>query len=495
MKKYFKRLKLSQYLLMCQIITTSITLVLKIIKSPIVDYIGLSWNILNGIAVLIAFMYENAQNVKYYEITGQFIFNKLGGNFSEFMDFLMSDEYKKTPFEEQRIFQSKLIDISKNDTYDTRRKISRALPYLYNIDKKMTVNIIKVLRDDIYKETTDIRRRTLEAILTIIQKGETIREKKRRAKRFESFVKYYQYDDSYTIVACIEDLFYLYENVAKTDKDKKAIYNRFELLKKNVNKAQCSQIGKIEEDFLGQMDEVWKVLKALIDIKNVTNENYKQSKDYIDSVLQSNAKYSKLTVVKNLFYTCQNYPKCLNDKKCSVNSTVYMLNKIHDFLTHALNSDIYLAMPTVRYFDCVCNNLGQSGAKDTARKIIREYFSSDNMLINQTAFDKFAKLISADKDFSKEAIGDLLVSMNENIIKEAELIKTKIDNLDSTKKQFYTITSGRLKFKLANNDTYKLTTFREEDAELKDIDEMIHNHYERLKFIGKIKSLKEENCL
>lgn len=494
MKKYFKRFKLSQYLLMCQILTTSITLILKIIDSPIVDYIGLSWSILNGLAVLVAYIYENAQNVKYYEITGQFIFNKLGGNFSEFMDFLMSDEYKKTSFNEQQIFQKKLVDIAKNDTYDTRRKISRALPYLYKIDKKMTESIIKILREDIYKDSTDIRRRTLEAILTIVQKGDSLRDKRKRAKSFETYIKYFQYDDSYTVVSCIEDLFYQYNVLAKNEKEKKAIFDKFILLKRNVEKAVCADIGRIEKDFPEQMDSVWEVLKALVNIKNVTNTDYKKSKEYIDYVLEAGAKYPKLTVVKNLFYTCQNYPKCLNDNKCSVNSTVYMLNKIHDFLTHPM-MDIYLAMPTVRYFDCVCNNFEQSGAKYIAKKIIREYFSNDNMLINQTAFDKFAKLISTDNDFAKEAIEDLLLAMNENVAKETKEIKDKIDQLEPTKKQFYTVNTGRLKFKFANNNTYKQTKFREEDAEIKDIDEMIHNHYERLKFIGRIKKIKEDNCL
>ena len=426
MKNFFKRLRLSQWLIICQLFASIIMLAFMLAGSEMGEIVGMIWNILNGLAVLVAFVFETARNVKYYEITGQFVFNKLGESFSAFMDFLMSEEYKKMPFEEHRFFEEKLLEVCKNDTYDMRRKISRAIPYLYEIDAKMAMEIIAVLRWDTYKEMTDIRRRCLEAVLTIIQKQESPRKRKTLYKKFENLFAYHQNDDGYTVVACLENYYYAYAHIATTEREKENILIKFETLKIEVKKAKEAQIGKIDDGLAEDMDCIWQTLKSLSALGGKDLETIAIAKKYIEEVLENGGKYSKLTVVKNLYYTCPNYPQCLIDHKCSADTTSYMMQKIYGFLTNALNKDQYLAMPTVRYFDCVCNNIYRADAKERARSIIREYFSSPVLLINQTAFDKFAKLLKEDRDFAKEVLTELLLVMNEKMSEEAAELAKKI---------------------------------------------------------------------
>ena len=74
MKNFFKRFKLSEWLLLGQLLLSSLTLFLTTIwGDSIVDIVGLVGNIINGIALLVVFSLENSRNVKYYELTGQFI--------------------------------------------------------------------------------------------------------------------------------------------------------------------------------------------------------------------------------------------------------------------------------------------------------------------------------------------------------------------------------------------------------------------------------------
>ena len=54
------------------------------------------------------------------------------------------------PIDEHNLLEAKLVEFAREGDYDTKRKISRALPYLYEVDKSMTVELIEILREDLY---------------------------------------------------------------------------------------------------------------------------------------------------------------------------------------------------------------------------------------------------------------------------------------------------------------------------------------------------------
>lgn len=496
MKNFFKRFKLSEWLILSQLLLSAGTLLLTtVLGDTIVDLFGLIGNIINGIAILVVFSLENSRNVKYYELTGQFIFNKLGDSFSSFMDFLMSDEYKKMPFDEHNILHEKLVEIAKGDNYDLKRKVSRALPYLYEVDKKMTFDLMAILRKDLYQERTDIRRRTLEAMVTILQKEPKTRKRHSLANKFIDFFCYHDYDDSYTVVACIECYYFLHDYVYSSSDDKQRCRDGFEMLKKSVLRAHEAEIGVIDNSLCSDMDNIWQVLVSLSCVKNINSDAYVQCKKHIEGVILAGAKYSKLTVVKNLFYTCPKFPECLHSHSCSATGSKYMMEKIRRFLSNALDQDVYLAMPTVRYFDCVCNNIGRGEAKETARTIIREYYTSDELIITQTAFDKFAMLMANDRDFAKEILSDLLEEENRNAAAQTERIRKRINSLPEECKLYYSEETGRTKFKPKNDGSLRQRAVRQEDPNVREIDEMIRLYNERMRFIGKIKKVKEDHGL
>ncbi|MBQ8881905.1 MAG: hypothetical protein IJY70_00730 [Clostridia bacterium] len=495
MKNFFKRFKLSEWLLLVQLLLSAVTLCLTaFLGDTIVDIIGLAGNIINAIAILVVFSFENSRNVKYYELTGQFIFNKLGESFSAFMDFLMSEEYKKMPFDEHNVLETQLCKIAREGDYDTKRKISRALPYLYDVDKSMTIELIEILRNDIYQERTDIRRRTLEAMVTIIQKQENGKKRIKLANKFFDYFRYHDYDDSYTAVACIENYFFAYDRVYTKNDDKQRCLDAFEQLKEQINCAHDAQIGVIDDCLIGDMDNIWKVLETLSALKKVDSNTLK-NRNFIESVITSGAKYSKLAVVKNLYYTCPNFPSCLNSHTCSAVGSKYMMEKIHRFLVSALDSDMFLSMPTVRYFDCVCNNISNGEAKSTSRAIMREYFSSDELIIPQTAFDKFAKLLSSDRAFAREILGELLGAVSAKANAQSAEIINKIGALDDDKKSLFIVDTGRPKFKTDASVPRRLQNKSPENDDIRSVNTLIKRYNERIKFIGKIKKFKEDNNL
>ncbi|MBQ3590144.1 MAG: hypothetical protein II980_06840 [Clostridia bacterium] len=488
MKNFFKRFRLSEWLLVFQIIFSIGTLILTyFIGDSIVDVVGLVGSTISAIVLIVVFSYENSKNVKYYELTGQFIFNKLGESFSSFMDFLMSEEYEKMPFNEHNILRSKLIEACETNNYDVKRKISRALPYLHDVDRAMAYEIIEILRMDVHNDRTDIRRRTIEAILTIIQKEPSDKRRKRLANKLFEHLHYHNGDDSYTVVACIECFYFLYSYVYTSDKDKERCMRAFEDLKKHTALAFEGEEGVIDPALPCDMDNIWKALASLSAVRNVTCDGYLEGKKYIDSIFVQGKKFSKLTVIKNLFYTCESFPKCLYSKQSCVRAnSKFMMDKIYNFLTNATDQDIFLAMPTVRYFDCVCNNLSKGNSSESARKVITEYFSSDDLLITQTAFDKFAKLLSKDADFAKQTLKSLLADESRFANEESKIINASIEALDEQWRSRYIVESGRLKFKLAELN-------KASEPELIAIDDMIKKHNQRIKFIGKIKKFKDDH--
>lgn len=495
MKKILKRFKLSEWLILSQILLSVGTLILTtVLGDGIIDLVGLIGNILNGIVLIVVFFFENTKSIRSHELMGQFIFNQVGENFSAFMDFLMSDAYDKSSLDERNILHSKLTEMAAGDDYEIKRKLSRAVPYIFDIDKGMAMDIMEILRKDIFNDRTDIRRRTLEAAITIIQRQSSLKKQKRYAKRFFDLFAYRKYDDTYTIVACIECYFFVYEFVAD-NLLKKQCLDAFEELKENAIQAHKLKIGWIEDSILDDMDHIWQVLAALSAIQDIHRADYAESKRLIDETLASGAKFSKLSVVKNLYYTCEGFPECLSGNTCTVASSKYMMNKIHGFLTEAMDNDVFLRMPTVRYFDCVCNNVCKSEAKRVAREIIREYFSSDQLLISQTAFDKFAMLLKKDADFAKEVLAGLITMENEYSAAQSEEIRQKIARLPEEERRCFAVEPSRTKLK--NTAEYDRRLYAKEPVSdaAKEIHTLIDNYNKRVRFIGKIKKFKEDHQL
>ena len=494
MKNLFKRFKLSEWLLLVQLLLSVVTLFLTtFLGDTVVDIIGLAGNIINAIAILVVFSVENSRNIRYYELTGQFIFNQLGESFPSFMDFLMSDAYKRAPIDEHNLLESKLVEFANSESYDTKRKISRALPHLYDVDKAMTIKLVEILRDDIHEGRTDIRRRTLEALVTIIQKEENPKRKIKLANKFFDFFAYHDRDDSYTITASIENYYFVSEYVYVDQDDKQRCINAFNSLKEKVAIAKTANIGEIDDGFVENMDNIWKVLSTLSQLKTV-DANFVDNNKFIENELAKKGnKYSKLAIVKNLYYTCKNFPSCLNSHTCSAAGSSFMMAKIDEFLTHALDSDMYLSMPTVRYFDCVCNNVNKNSAKAVAKKIMREYFSSPELIVPQTAFDKFSKLLSTDHDFAVEVCNELLLSISNSATAQSKEITAMLDALDENKRALFSVEVGRTKFKTVGDVSPYMDRNDEKNKDVRDVATKIKRYNDRIRFIGKIKKFKEDH--
>lgn len=492
MKRLLKRFKLGEWLVVCQLFSSIVALIMSTANNYIADAFGLVWNIFNAFALLIVFLRNNARNYKSYEVTGQFIFNKLGSSFSDFMDFLMSDEYQPNSFEEQALLQDKLLQLAKNGEYDTKRKLARALPNLYEIDKKMAYDIACALRQDIIDGNTDIRRRTIESLLQMIQKEDGKKRQKKVYLKYKNLFEYYKMDDSYTIVASIENYFYCYAFIAGDKKGKQKVLSDFSSFKEDVKMAFSSEIGRISDSLIEEMDLIWETLNALYCIGHSNSKEYAVSKQFIDDVLKNGGKFSKLVVVKNLYYSCSYYPHCLCDKSCSAISSKYMMEKINGFLTTAMEGDIFLSMPTVRYFDCVCNNFRQRECSTLSHNIIQKYYTHSDLLINQTAFDKFAKLMIEDPSFGNEVLGDLLENNELQLSRETETIVEKISVLPEEEQQYFSVMPGRTKIKRLNVQTYKERLERENHEKILEIDKLLDVHYERIRFVGQIKKKREE---
>lgn len=496
MKKILKRFKLSEWLLLSQVLLSGITLILAAyLGDTVIDIIGLVGNIINGIVLIVVFFFENSKNIKYHELTGQFIFNKVGESFASFMDFLMSDEYAKSDLDERNLLSAQLIKMAEEGDYDTKRKLSRALPYLFDVDRKTTADIMALLRKDIYNDRTDIRRRTIEAALSIIQRQPSQKKMRRYARRYLPLFSYHKYDDGYTVVACIESYYFLYAFVFTRAADKQRCLEGFNALKQAATRAYELGIGSVEPAIIGDMDNIWDVLCSLSAMQDINHPDCAACREKIDATLSGGAKFSKLSVVKNLYYTCEGFPECLSGHKCTASGSKYMMNKIHRFLTAALDNDVFLAMPTVRYFDCVCNNVCKGDAKAVARAIIEEYFSSGELLITQTAFDKFAKLLKEDTAFARDIILEMIAKENKHAAKASAEILSCLEKLPEHERALFTVEAARTKFKSMLSPSYRPLTDGQISEEAKAVDLMIDSYNDRIRFIGKIKRFKEDHKL
>lgn len=487
-KLSLKRFKLSHYLLITQVLASVISLCLFQSNSQTADLVGMLWNLINAVALLVACLFEDSVNEKYYELVGRFIFEKLGDNLSSFLDYVMSDEYKAQNFNERVFFKKELMGIAKDGTYEGRRKLSRALPTLYDIDKSNTVKMVKFLRS-IYgtEQDTDIRRRTIESMLFIIQKGETEKERRKRFLKFKKEIVFLENDNTYCLIALLELIFFVKNYVELKDKELQKIDKALEDIKRRVGEEINKESTIFPEDFVADFENCYLALEALRDI---SHRGHKKGETDVNQFLEVGGKFTKLTIIKNLYYTCPGYPNCVSCGECVNNNSEYLLSKVLLFLTNPPDNDEYLAMPTARYFDCVCSNLKKNPNCDNARKVMEAYFVSPILLINKTSFDKFSKLVEINRDFAKEVVFDMLDSLTDRANVSVTEILDLIDQLPEEKKKYYIVKEGRKKIHINKRISYTEKVEKAMESELIEIDSKIKRHHELISFIGDVKRAK-----
>lgn len=492
MLKTLKRLRLTHILLIIEILTGSITLILKALGVAFADEIGPLWNILNSLLLLLAYLSESRKNERYYELAGHFIFGKLGENFSSFLDFMISEDYKNDTVSERLYFKEKLKNISQNGEYEQRRKLARALPNFYSVDKENASKILETFRNESMTDISDdLRRRSLEAILLLIQKAPDKKEQRRRYRRFKKHIKYVQGDDAYVIVALIELLFFVQKEVVK-ESQKKKIDAMFIELKKDVAKAINDKTKDVPANMCEEISNGIKVLELLRRVGETNGAREEECVSEIKKLLAEAGFYTELIYIKNLCYTCSGYPECLKCDKCPVNYTPkYLLDASFAGLMRPIEKpdDVFLVMPASRYFECACNNLSSKTFRKKAQTILTGYYTSPILLIIRSSFDKLSKLYKKDPAFAAEVTKDMTESLTIKLKENSKVLDEMLAALPCEKRDYYTVTSGRKKYHEKENLNFEQKMDKAADKGCHEVEKAIDRQNDLLSFIGEVKSM------
>lgn len=469
-KNKIKKLSNSERLALLQVIAAIMIIIFTTLRLPLNDYVNGGLALITASILLFSGIKRNTKKITLYEQTLNYIFNEVETSFDSFVDYIMS---KRENVHTNKAFEDEIIKKARYGSRETKRKLARSLHFFNMMDKELTKEIIRILREDIIDKTnTDIRRRTVESLLSIIQMQDSFKKRRRYARYFLNYFNYYFKDEIYTGIACIEALFYCYKYVFSKNSLKQKVKKRYEKLVIDYS----IQNNNPEESM--SLKKVWDILETMSDVSHSS-----EKLTYIEDRSINGTDIEKLVIVKNLFYLCPNFPNCITDE--CVNSPYWTI--IASMLRRYMQDDNrYLSMPTVRYFDCLCRLLKYEDCREEALVIIRHYFNTDNIIILRTVFDKILLLKDYAGKYADNILNELVNNLNTILEESINNIKRAMDKYPRAYK-FFELYDGRKKVRKINvcsDDDFELAN----DENLANICNRIKKHTDYLKFMGYVKS-------
>lgn len=378
-------------------------------------------------------------NARYYEQINKFSFGKLNSDTGEFLDFLISDGIKKETVKERETVRKILEKITGPEgTYEDRRKLVRAIPNLYKIDKNEAIKLLKQLR---YLSgnpmNKDIRRRSIDSALILVEQGEKLGKYYRYARvRKILYPADGNKDDLFCAVSLAEALMYMRESFFWGRS--KHIENRIKELEKYISNNNASYCKASSKDTTVEIDEAYDLLKK---IKTLSGEERTAAENELNKMLSKKDYATTLFIIRNLRITCPGYPSCVGLGKCGEDpQSLFLINKVYELLgkKNVEDEQIDLIRPVVRHFDCVLNNMsGPADKKVLAEKTMKRFFSNRDYLINRTAFDKFGLLVDRQPDFVSAKMHSILDSVNKKILAKYDEQDALFKTMDKNEKMFF----------------------------------------------------------
>lgn len=453
-------------------------------------------NILVAVFLCVESFSVEFTNERYYEQVGKFMFDKLSNNIGEFTDFLIAEGIEKEAVKEREKINKIFNEIAGNHgSYEEKRKLVRALPYLYDIDKREAVYLLKTLR---YEECTsqfkDIRRRAVDSALMIVERGGRLGKYLRYARvRKYLYISGDSRDDIHCAISLAEALMYMKVSFfwGKSGHIERRIKALEDYISENSEKYNTDKNCTVE------IDEAFEILNG---IRNATDEKRKEEKAKLTDLLSKKDYATILYIVRNLCITCPGYPDCVESGECGRNARPdYILDRIYNWLgPNAFDKRVDLVRPLVKHFNCAYNNLDSTPEREPLAKMaMKRFFSNYDYLINRTAFDKFGLILELnDREYVKKVINSAIKSTDAKIEKiqksQNELFKT----MDSEQKLFFykSRTDNSIKYnesKDTHNVIERLTALKETQDPRYQMNMLIEECKELQRFKNEIEKIKE----
>ena len=302
---------------------------------------------------------------------------------------LLAEDWQKTKIDSTSELFKMIKSNCEKDDYNIKRKIAEALPSLYKINFNYSKEIVQILRKDWdeIKWKSDNRRRTIESLSSCIEQDkEFVKEQ----------LNIVDGDEIYTIIAIVETLSFWKAKV--DEKEGVDIFDKLIIEMKDYS---------YSSDEINSINEIWTLL-------NVINSDPEKAIIDFNALKDSENIFIQITIARNLINFCQNYPE-------------KVLELMQYFLSVKEKRNLRRPIAKENSLSCLISLMLKSNYADTAKRIIWNLMTDNDLIIRQTAFDRMERILQIDNEFGLQILDQIRSQEKDNdILKRAAIISSKM---------------------------------------------------------------------
>jgi len=300
------------------------------------------------------------------------------GKIDDLLGMLIGGRWHAISLDPVEEFFRTLLEICRTENVEMKRRISEALPALFEIDLEESRDVVRVLRRDWdTKWSGDNRRRTIEALGFLITRPRPVRHVPRVVQAFvREGLRVVERDEVFTLVALVEVL-----DLWRHRVNGREAQSMFEGLLATL------RARRQREDEIACLQLLWDLLDKL------QHDPEREGRLELLRLSASTNENTLICVARNIRRTCNRYPECVVERICDGSpSTVLELMTI--FLGDKPRN-VRRPMARENSLECLILLLQQPHLRKRAGHVIWTLMTDADDIIRMTAFDKVDRLYDA----------------------------------------------------------------------------------------------------
>lgn len=149
-------------------------------------------------------------------------------------------------------------------------------------------------------------------------------------------------------------------------------------------------------------------------LRNVINSDPEKAIIEFNALKDSENIFIQITIARNLINFCQNYPE-------------KVLELMQYFLSVKEKRNLRRPIAKENSLSCLISLMLKSNYADTAKRIIWNLMTDNDLIIRQTAFDRMERILQIDNEFGLQILDQIRSQeKNNDILKRAAIISSKM---------------------------------------------------------------------
>lgn len=328
---------------------------------------------------LFLYLLKKREQTLFICFTSKYLMEKNESRLDDLLGILIAGKIERLKLDPVDEFFKSIETFCETGDVEMHRRISEALPALYQINLENSKEIVSLLRND-WDENwkADNRRRTIESFNYIIGKDN---------KLILDNINIIDKDEFITIIAMIEILYFMEGMVSK-----KVINSRLENLRASMDKIGFPQYQ------INLLNDIWNLLKLIKEYPQYAiTELLLISKNSCDVYLQ-------IFAARNFRLLCNGYPKCFKRGHCLSASPERSLDFMENFLSKDKHKNVRRPIAKELSLKCLVLLLKNRNYRNKANEIIWKLINDNDDIIRITTFDQIDNILDVDKDFGFQII-------------------------------------------------------------------------------------------